>query len=172
MRTRWRWLVLFGLAVIPLTVWGYDRAFTVHWVGHTDLEIEFVVTDATTGHPVEGAEVAVRPDGGLYQERDEAAFALRTDAAGTARRVCHSSMCFGTQSGLGFTDTYVVHLPWWDVRVSAAGCEPVGNFFLDVPEYVRQVERVGPRAAKLVVQVSLRKSAAEPLGAPDRGGGK
>jgi hypothetical protein len=167
-RRRWRWFVL--LAAIPLAALGYDRLFKVYWVGGADLEVEFLVVDAATGAPIEGAEVAVQSDGGFYEgkERDEAPFALRTDAAGAARRVCRDSMCFGTQSGLRITDTYVVHLPWWTFRVSAPGYEPAGPDFLDMPERVRQVRRAGPRAAKLEVRVPLRRTAAEPAPAPNR----
>src|ERR1700732_3342445 len=109
-RRRW-WLWLLFLAAIPVALLGYD-SFMILWVGSTDLEIEFVVTEVVTGQPVEGAKIAVHSDGGFYREREEKGFTLLTDQDGIARRVCHDSMCFGTRSGLRFTDTYVVHLPW------------------------------------------------------------
>jgi hypothetical protein len=164
-RNRWRWMVLL-MAVPPLTVLAYDRAVKSSWVGHADLEVEFVVVDAASDQPIEGAELAIQSDGGFYAERDEAPFTLRTDAGGAARRVCHDSMCFGTQSGLRVTDTYAVHLPWWTFRVSAPGYQPTDPELLDVRERVRQVQRVGPRAAKLVVRVPLQRVAADPGVAP------
>jgi hypothetical protein len=171
MARRW-WFVVGGLVAVPLLAVGYDRLQTRHWVGHTDLQVDFLVTDARTGQPVAGAKVAVHPDGGFYRDRDEPAFVLMTGGDGAARRVCHDSMCAATQSGLRFTDTYAVHLPWWYFRVSAQGFEASDIVFLDAPEFARQVRRVGPRAAELVVQVSLRKRTAEPRGAPDRAGDK
>lgn len=158
MRKRWRWTVLL-VAAIPLAVLAYDRAVKSSWVGYADLEIEFLVVDAASGQPVKGAEVAIQSEGGFYAERDEAPFTLRTDAVGSARRVCHDSMCFGTQSGMRVTDTYAVHLPWWSYRVSAPGYQPTSPDFLDVGERVRQVQRVGPRAARLVVRVLLHRMA-------------
>jgi hypothetical protein len=156
MRRRWGiWLLV--LAAVPLAVWCFDRVQLIYWVGGTDLEVEFVVTDAATGEPVEAAEIGILSEGGFYRERDEKQFALRTDREGVARRVCHDGMCFGTQSGLRFTDTYHVHLPWWFFRVSAPGYEGMEPVYLDEPEYVRQVRRVGPRAAKVVVKVRIRK---------------
>ena len=153
---RWRlWLV--GLAAIPLAVWGCDRLQTIHWVGHTDLEIEFVVTEAATGQPVEGAKIAVVSEGGFYREREEKELTLVTGQDGIASRVCHDSMCFGTQSGLRFKDTFVVHLPWWHYRVTADGFEPSELAYLVVLEYIRQVKRIGPGAAKLIVPVSIQK---------------
>src|SRR5262245_191952 len=83
------------LALLPLLVWGCDRASLCAWVGATDLEVEFVVTDAT-GQPVPWARIDVQSDGGFYRECDEKAFTLTADSAGTARRVCHHAMCYGT----------------------------------------------------------------------------
>jgi hypothetical protein len=165
-RKRWRWIVLL-MAAAPLAALAYDRTVKLSWVGHADLEIEFMVVDAASGQSIEGAEVAVQSEDGFYAERDEASFTLRTDAVGAAHRVCHDSMCFGTQSGLRVTDTYAVHLPWWTFRVSALGYQPTDPDFLDLRERVRQVQRVSPRAAKLAVRVPLQRMAVELLVAPD-----
>jgi hypothetical protein len=156
MLARWRWW-LFGLVAVPLAVWGYDRVQMMCWVGGTDLEIEFVVTDAATGKPVEGATITVHSEGGFYDEREEKDFTLRTDRHGIARRVCHNSMCFGTQSALRFTDTYVVHLPWWYVWTSAPGYEKSSLLYLDTSEHGQRVQRVGAGAARVGVSISLRK---------------
>src|SRR4051794_34254096 len=53
------------------------------------------------------------------------------------------------------------------VWLSAPGYKPTEPDFLDVRERVRQVQRVGPRAAKLAVRVPLRRMDLEPLVAPD-----
>src|SRR5262249_17538012 len=152
MRRRW-WKWLFVLVPIPALVWGCDRAGTIHWVGATDLEIEFVVTDGASGQPVAGAQIDVDSRGGFYDKSAEEQFQLTADADGKARRVCRNAMCFGTRSGLGFTDTFVVHLPWWRFRASAPGFRTGEWQELDVPEYGRQVQRVKPGRSRLLVPV-------------------
>jgi hypothetical protein len=150
-------------------VWLWDRLLTIQWVGWTDLEIELLVADTTTGQPVEAATIEVHSEGGFYEEREPQRFTLVTDREGVAKRVCRRSMCCGTQSGLKFTDTYVVHLPRWRFRVSAPDCQASKWIDLDVPEYIRQVQRVGPGAAKLVVRVPLQKATAQASAASGRG---
>src|SRR5262245_46450819 len=115
-------IVLIGISVacmVLVLLRAYDRAQMYAWVGQTDLEVEFVVTDAGSGNPIPGARVEVKSEGGLYAERDKQEFALVADADGKARKVCRDSMCFGKVSGLRFTDTYSVHLPYWRFRVVA-----------------------------------------------------
>ena len=150
------WLLL-AACVTPLLVWGYDRAYMIMWVGSTDLTVEFAVTDADTDHPIPGARVEIDSQGGFYEERDKQIFALVADEGGVARKECRESMCFGTQSALRFTDTYVVHMPFWYFRVVAEGYEPTEWEYIDDTELVRKVQRTGPRKARLVVPVSLHK---------------
>jgi hypothetical protein len=147
---------------LPLLTWACDSLGTIYWVGRTDLEVEFGVTDAATGNLIPGARIEVQSEGGLYEERGKQEFVLVAGPDGLARKECRGSMCFGTQSGLRFTNTFVVHLPWWRFRVVADGYEPGEWKYLDVPEYVRQTRRNGPGKAKLVVPMSLQKRLAEP----------
>ena len=171
MLKRWgTWILAIG--AIPLAVCAYDRLFGIKWVGAIDLDIEFVVKDGVTGKPVDGAKIAVVSEGGFYHDKNEKGFTLVTDQDGTAHRVCRDSMCYGTRSKLGFTDTYVVHLPWWEYRASAPTFEPSESFVLDVPEFARQVRRVGPRAAELVVPVSVTKYRESPTNEVDKNGNK
>jgi hypothetical protein len=156
-RRWWKWLLIVGI-VVPLLALGFDRLQKIYWVGSTDLDIEFIVTGASSSDPVPGARVEVHSEGGFYDERDKQEFALVTNADGVARKVCHDSMCSGTQSGLRFTDTYAVHLPWWWFRVIAPGYEPSEWLELDVTQYREQVQRTGPQRARLAVSVSLQKS--------------
>jgi hypothetical protein len=164
-RRRIRLLII--AITLPFLVWGFDRVLMVAWVGNTDLEVEFVVADAAAGSPIPGARVEVQSDGGFYEERDKQEFTLNAGADGIARKECRHSMCFGIHSGLGFTNTFFVHLPWWRFRVVAGGYESSEWADLDVPEYVRQARRVGPGRAKLVVSVALHKSQAEAGAAAD-----
>src|SRR5262245_10689499 len=141
-----------------------------YWVGSTDLEVEFAITDAAIGTPVPGARVEIhQAEGGFYLDRDEREFALVSGSDGLASQECRESMCFGTKSRLRITNTFVVHLPSWRFRVVADGYEPGEWTNLDVPQYIREARRAGPGKAKLVVPVPLHKRHGEPVGIPDRG---
>jgi hypothetical protein len=157
MTRRWlNWLLAVGL--VALLVWGCDRVLLKDWVGFTDLEVAFAVTDAHTDRLIARARVEIQSEGGFSEERGKQEFVLLADAGGVARKDCRSSMCFGTLSGLGFTNTYRVHLPWWRFRVYAPGYQTTEWVHLDVPQYGQEVERVGSGKAKLVVRVPLQKS--------------
>jgi hypothetical protein len=153
---------LFALILDSLAVWLWDRFQTMLWVGSTDLEIEFAVTDAATGRPVEAAKIEIDSDGGFYAEREKQRFELVTNRGGVATKVCRNSMTFGTRSGLRFTDTFGIHLPYWRFQTSAAGYEKQEWKYLDPSEYAREVRRFEPNGAKLVVRLSLRKADREP----------
>lgn len=144
MARRWWKRLLIASIALPLLALGFDRILKIHWVGSTDLEVAFAVTDASTGKPIPNAQVEIQSEGGFYEERDRQEFVLVGDANGVARKECRSSMCFGTLSGLRFTNTFVVHLPWWRYRVVAEGFQPVEWANLDVIEFRRQVKRDGP----------------------------
>ena len=149
--------LLFTVGCVPLIVIGCDRIQSVRWVGTTDLTVEFVVMDAVTGEPVHGARIEVQSEGGVYAEDTKQDFVLVADPKNEARKICRDSMCFGSRSGLGFTDTFTVHLPWWHFRALADSYEPSGWTYLDVPEFGRRTVRDGVGKSKLIVQVPLRK---------------
>ena len=157
MRRRWK-LLLIGITTLPLLAWGYDRLVAIHWVGHTDLEIEFIVVAESTAEPIEGATIQIRSEGGLNDEREPKRFALTTDPDGVSRRTCTGCMCFGTQSGLRFTNTFVVHIPWWYYQVSAEGFESTGEVSLDMIQNGRNIHRLGGGKSKLTVRLVLKKA--------------
>jgi hypothetical protein len=155
---------------VLLLVWGWDVVQTRWWVGSTDLEVEFVIVTADTGQPVPGARIEIRSEGGFYEGRETREFVLLTDGSGVARKECRNNMCCGTRSGLGFTDTFSVHLPWWQFRVSATGFESSEwVYLLDVVRDRQRADRIGPGKAKLVVPVSLQKKPAGPNVAAEGG---
>jgi hypothetical protein len=162
MARRWRIRLLIAAIAVPLLILGLDSVQTIHWVGSTDLEIEFAITDAVTGSSIQGARVEVQSEGGFYAERMKQDFVLVADTEGFARKICGQSMCFGTESGLRLTNTFLVHLPWWRYRVVADGYEPSEWAEMDVIELRRQVRRAGKGKAKLLVPVSLHKKQIEP----------
>ncbi len=84
---------------------------SVKWVGRTDLEVGFMVTDAETGLPISNATIRVRTEaGGFCDDREQRSFTIATDANGLAKHICTNCMCFGSRSA--FENTFVVHLPW------------------------------------------------------------
>ncbi len=147
------WFVA-GLIAVVAALLCWPAIQTVRWVGTTDLEVEFLVLDATTGAPIPGAVIDVHSDGGFYEERDPQDFALVTGSGGRARRLCRDTMCCGT-SGWNI-DTFAVYLPEWYYRVAAPGYRPTEETALQVPENARKVRR-GKPAARLVVEVPLDK---------------
>src|SRR6516162_6402728 len=67
---------------------------TIHWVGFTDLLIEFVVSDAETGEPIPDAIIKMHSEGGLYKERDQGDFRLVTGSDGRAQHLYGRCGCF------------------------------------------------------------------------------
>src|SRR5689334_1392505 len=80
-------IVALAVATILLGIAGSMRVLEGH--GHTEVEVEFVVTDADTGEPIPGATLQVR---GLGVETGEGSqegeVRVVTDEAGVARRRC------------------------------------------------------------------------------------
>jgi hypothetical protein len=147
-------VVLLGLICL-------SGSSTICWVGGTDLEIEFVVTDAVTGQGVPNAAIAIHGEGGFYREKDEKDRTIQTATDGTVKRVCHDSRCFATHQqvcGVTVKDTFCVHLPFWTVQVSVPGYEASEAIDLDQLGYRRAVKRVKTGSAKLVVPVALNSA--------------
>lgn len=151
-----QWVVLLLFVAVALISLSVEQR--IHWVGSTDLEIEFMVTDAATNEPIPEATIQIHSEGGLYAERGRQDFVLITGEAGQARRLCKDCMCFGT-SGRNI-HTFFVHLPEWYYHVIARGYAPSEVTELDIPENVGRVQRDKP-AARLIIPIRLRKHRAE-----------
>jgi hypothetical protein len=152
------WVPL-GICAIVLAVGIFLPAEGIMWVGDTDLMIEFTVTDASTGLPVNDVVLLIHPDGGPGQPDEEKDFTLRTGQDGIARRMCHA-MCFGTHMRwcrITTKDTFLVHVPWWEVQASAPGYEPREKLYLGAEEFHHKVERLPGDKARLVVPVELHR---------------
>ena len=92
------------VVLVPLIFWGCERGVTTHWTGETDLEVGIAVRDADSYRPIAGARVEVpSADAGENQEE----VTLVTNEDGVARKRYRNTRCFGTQSALLFTDTFV-----------------------------------------------------------------
>ncbi|MDY3553417.1 DUF4198 domain-containing protein [Gemmata sp. JC717] len=128
--------------------------------------MEFVITDAGTGQPLNGAEVAITSYGGFYEGgyrlREKGAreeeLTLKTDANGAAEYVCRGSMCSCQKSPLGSVNRFAVHMPYWRITVKAPGYAVPDPVQLD-SQHGRSAERTGPRRSKVVVPLALHRAA-------------
>lgn len=151
-----RGLIVFALGALGVVL--YDRAVKIRWVGGTELTVEFLVSDAETGEPIEGAEVWVHSELRRYRLEDKENFRVHTNQPGVASAVLPHNTCIGSQSGLRFTDTRVVYLPeWMIVGIRAEGYQQVEPFALSKRVSSRDIEQVGPQKDRLVVPIVLRK---------------
>lgn len=157
-RRWWRRPLIMGV-VLTLLMSGYECVTMIWWAGETDLEIEFVVTDAATGRPVSGAEVEIQGEPGPD--------ALVTNEVGMVRLVWPCP-CGGTRSGLQLIDTFSVRLPAWQYRVVHAGYEPSEWANLATRGSDQRMQRTGLGKSKLVVAVSLLREHRAALG-PEEG---
>lgn len=165
----WVCLLLSGVVIALMLV---SASTATSWVGHTDLQGMFVVVDADTMVPIEGATVHFRaPDEGggfCLEERDESrerAFSLTTDSVGKAGRRWTSCMCFGTD--VGRKSTFHLHLPWLWYQVTAPGYSDTPWSYLD-DRYYQGLVRRKPGVATLEVKVLLHR---KPIGHASNGSG-
>jgi hypothetical protein len=86
---------------------SYDRILFSYWDGSTDLKVEFLVTDASSGHPIPAALIEVQQEQIDGKEIPEQ-YILAADASGSARTMRHGIFCCGAQSGLRLTNSYSV----------------------------------------------------------------
>lgn len=109
-----KWLILAGI-LVGIALLLVPATQRIHWVGFTDLEIEFLVTDAVTENPIPGAPIKVQSEGGLCAEREKQRFSLVTDSDRSVRRLSPGCMCFGTSG--------------WIIDTTRSTC-PVGSIEL------------------------------------------
>lgn len=162
-RTKLRALCAVGI-VLVLLLMALALSVGIRWVGTTDLAVEFFVTDARTGAPIRGAELAVVNYGGfdedgrrMRRDRIESErFALRTDDNGFAHRVAMRTTCSGHSSRITpFRDTFAAAEPLWHIVVSAPGYRTTEEKHLGELCDTRAVERTAPGQSRLVVRVAL-----------------
>ena len=160
-RTANRLLVFASAAILVAGIVAFFvLGQTTKWVGHTDLEVRFVVTDDKTGQPIPNATVQIRAEpGGFCDDLPQVDFAMTTDKNGHATQLARNCMCFGSRGS--FEDTFASHLPHWSFHATATGYSATEPAYLDVIDNVRQVQR-GETFATLSVPIRLRNEAAEP----------
>jgi hypothetical protein len=102
-------MLVFGLFIM-----AYDFIGGSEGSSTCVFEIEFVVRDESTGHPIEGA-VITATDSRLSMPRN-----WKTDRNGTARGGSKVD-CVRWRSGLGFRQGINADLPEWSLSVAAPG---------------------------------------------------
>lgn len=144
-------LPVIGLAVVlasPLYI-------STKWVGHADLRVRFAVVDAATAQPIPGAKVHIQAErGGHCADCEAREFTLTTESNGHAEELVTQCLTFGSRSF--WENTWFIHLPWWQFRISADGYEPGASTNLDQPQYLQLAERGYP-TAHLTVPVKLQR---------------
>jgi hypothetical protein len=131
-------------------------AHSIKWVGRTDLEVQFVIIDASTGQPVPNANVFVRAEPGtLYESNDSREFTITTNNIGQAKHLCRNRRSWGSESA--FEDTFAVELPSWWFHVTATGYVDTAPAYLDALENRRAVKR-GTSIATIEVRIPLQKA--------------
>ena len=154
-------LVFGGFAILVAGLVAFiTLGQTSKWVGHTDLEVRFVVTDATTGKPIPNAIIHIHTEpGGFCNDPPQPEFTITTDEIGHAKQLATNCMCFGSKGR--FEDTFASRLPMWSYHATATHYSTTNAAYLDRIENAKQVKR-GDLFATLAVSIRLRKEAAEP----------
>ena len=143
-------IVLVGLFVLLVPALS-----VAHWSGHTDLEVQFLVTDFETGQPIPHATVHIVELEEGPADVQPASFSLTTDQNGDARRML-KNCSWGGRSGL-LEDTFSVYLPYWMYHASSAGYANSQDSLLHQPEIASTVKR-GPPFATVLVPIQIKKA--------------
>jgi hypothetical protein len=154
-RRWWVWLLSGLVLLLVCCAVLYPPVQTVYWVGSKDFVIQFIVNDAETGQPIDGANIFVHQEGAGYCEncKDKKDFVLTTGPDGSVAFPCGQCMSFGHDNLR--EHTFAIHLPSWYFYASAPAYlngEPID---LDELPYRQQVQQ-GDKVATLNVAIKLR----------------
>jgi hypothetical protein len=149
-------LVLPVLAVLVVVLVLLNP--TMRGIGGTDLTVEFVITDAESGQPIDSAALHIHSEGGFYADNYTQDFRLVTDSEGIARSVCHENRYTSRSGGLWSTNTFAVYLPDWFITVIARDYQTTESLYLKDIRPRRAAERTGKGQSRVVVPISLRKA--------------
>jgi len=154
MKRRSIWIIAFALVVFVGLV-SLFLGQTMKWVGHKDLEVRFLVTNAATGIPIANASVHVTVEpGGFCENGDQGDFVLMTDQNGLATRMSKNCMSFGSKSSL--EDTFAIHPPAWRFYATGEGYANSEPRFAEDVKVARKVIR-GDQYAILPIGIQLVK---------------
>lgn len=147
------------LLILAFLVFLIDQSIVIAWAGSADLEITFVVTDASTSKSIEDATVVLEPDreGRRWKAEDNQRFTLKTDHQGIAKQLFHNLPTAGKAGHFGLLDTWSMNLPDRPFWASAKGYNQVKIESLGLLEYRKQVQEPEPypEPAKLVISIAM-----------------
>jgi hypothetical protein len=129
------------------------------WVGSTDLEVRFIVTDASSGQPVDGATISIHQEGYGFCDscQDTKDFSLTTGANGTVSHRCRGCMCWGSSSV--WRSTFRVHVPTWRFSAATRGHAESAAVWLQDSPYARQGKS---REKDAVLEIPIHLAPAAP----------
>lgn len=156
-RTGYRSLLFASAAILVVgLVAFFALGPTINWVGHTDIEVRFVITDAETGQPIPNAMVHICAEAGAFcDDPQQLEFTITADKDGHASQLATNCMCFGSKGT--FKDTFASRLPKWSFHATATGYSAAEPAYLDVAKNARQVQRGDPFAT-LSVPIRMQKT--------------
>jgi len=147
-------IMLFGFACAGILAF-ITLGQTAKWVGHTDVVVTFVVTDAATGELIPDAVIKVWSNAStLNQVFDQPEFVIQTNDAGVATPNKIRCMCCGSEGV--FENTFAVNLPEWCFLAKAPSYASSDLQFLGTEEHRKSVRRGKPYAT-VTVPVRLSK---------------
>lgn len=128
MKEETRKAVFLGLAIavlLAITVVATGVLVTKKGTGTMDVEVSFVVTDATSGDPIGNAIIKLREGDRLDNATPAEEIVLRTDRSGIARQVIRECRIYFSRGA--FENETVVALPRWDCQIRADGYSGVSR---------------------------------------------
>ena len=145
-----------GIFVVGLVTF-FTFGQTIKWVGRTDLEVRFVITDADTGQPIPNATVHISAKpGGFCDDPSQPEFNITTNQSGHVKHVATNCMCFGSEGT--FEDTFASHLPQWAFHATAVGYVASAPGYLTAHENNNRVQR-GEPFATISIPIQLQNNA-------------
>jgi hypothetical protein len=146
--------------------------------GRINLTVEFLVRDAESGQPIEGANVVVENWGKRIEDQGEKevklqlerdtptrrdfveptqVFELQTGHDGVAAKVAPKTPYSLSIRWYGLWVTDSVGMPEWRVAVTAKGYTPCETFLLSSHPACLTAHRTGPGQSKVVFPITMRK---------------
>jgi hypothetical protein len=151
-------LLLLLAILLVLDVIAIVLCPMVHWVGRTDVDISFIVTNAETGQPIPGASIQVLQGDSSFCKTDQnPPFVLTADENGRATVRAMRCMCFGTSgwNGWRYRNTFGTHMPEWEFQIVKPGYVKTEAFWLS--SFLGSVKR-GKEVWNMDVPVQLTRS--------------
>jgi hypothetical protein len=161
--TRWTWIwtIVGSLCLAGLILIALISAFGtgMFWIGSTDLEITFRVTDATTGQPIPEAVIDIVGAEWNCCGDCNPPLKLVTDDQGMVKKMCTQCTCTGYSGWKPFfrwTETFHTRTPSWQFFASSPKHEKTELIWIDELG-IRHTRQRGATFSTMRVDISLRR---------------